>query len=68
MFKTIFAVMILIGRTPNATCQTAADVKALRTKLFTTNGYEPRVRPIDDQSLPIGRRMEAGHCLEEFQS
>ncbi|KAH3751484.1 hypothetical protein DPMN_186043 [Dreissena polymorpha] len=61
MFQTIFAAMILIKRTPRATCQTAADVKALRAKLF--DGYDYRVRPTDDQSTPTGSSATYSSCI-----
>jgi len=34
--------------------QTATDAKNLRTQLFVTDAYDRRVRPIDNQSQPIG--------------
>ncbi|KAH3830722.1 hypothetical protein DPMN_103971 [Dreissena polymorpha] len=51
MFTTIFAALILIGHAPTATCQTGANVRALRKKLF--DDYDFRVRPTDNQSEPI---------------
>ena len=36
-------------------CQTSANAKALRQKLFITDGYDKRVRPSLDQTLVTGK-------------
>ena len=35
--------------------QTLTHIKDLRTQLFYTNSYDFRMRPIDDQTQPIGK-------------
>ncbi|KAH3790014.1 hypothetical protein DPMN_168208 [Dreissena polymorpha] len=52
MRNIIFTALILIGIAPCVTCQTGANFKDLRTKLFVTDSYDYRVRPTNDQKLP----------------
>lgn len=35
--------------------QTITDAKNLRTDMFTTNAYDSKIRPIDNQSLAISK-------------
>ena len=37
--------------------QTGEDAKALRTKLFTTDAYDRTIRPIDNQTAPLGMTL-----------
>ncbi|WAR30960.1 ACH10-like protein, partial [Mya arenaria] len=39
-------------------CQDGNDAKGLRTKLFTTNAYDHRIRPTNDQSAAIDVYIE----------
>ncbi|KAH3889738.1 hypothetical protein DPMN_013800 [Dreissena polymorpha] len=56
MLSIVCAVLILIGHAPDVTCQTGANVKALKQKLFVTDAYDYKVRPTDNQSEPIGKK------------
>jgi len=46
------------------------DVKSLKTKLFTTDGYNTDVRPIKNQSAPVEvevvAKLVCKICLCEF--
>ena len=54
----------------NVSAYDMADVKALKTKLFTTDGYDAEIRPIKNQSaqvqVDIVANLYSKICLREF--
>ena len=44
--------------------QTGTDLKSLKTKLFVTDSYDSKVRPVTDQSNTVQVRMRT--CLIKY--
>ena len=48
------AVFVLLCLLPTVECANGTEAKALRTKIFDTDGYDKKIRPADNQSDATG--------------
>lgn len=55
---TLIAVALFMMLPTVVVTQSGTDVKNLLTQLFTTDGYNKKVRPLTDQSDPITIAMD----------
>ena len=49
--------LVLLNILDGVVTQTGANAKALRQKLFVTDGYDKKVRSMNDQTQPTGKYM-----------
>ena len=60
----VFNIMYMLYLTTPTDCaQSGTDAKNLLTALFTTNAYNKKVRPLEDQTQPVTIYMYAEFVL-----
>ena len=53
---------------PSVRSQTSDDAKALRQKLFVTNGYDKKIRPSLDQIRATGKNLDLAPLLSRHRA